>query len=544
MAAASVLLVDILRQAHHLMQMLVKRVFIIKRKYMISISIVSAIICCVVVYYYLFSLQEISGLYTERSKSIILNLKKDFLKSTVNNLITQIDTSQNTKKEYMRSMVANTSAILSLEQGLSDDEFRDFFLDFFKNNEDYVDWTIILWDTKSDTPIYDPSVLRQESWSKTMLVVREKMSSYNLIQRGRYIAVFGVSNEYIDYLVKQSIADTIRNLKFDDNSYVWGNEILNYEGGKNFAVRRVHPSMPLTEGMYLSTDMADSKGNLPYLTELEGIKKNGEIFFSYYFQEPGTSHASEKITYAKLYPDFNWVIAMGIYVNDLNAYIDETATTSNASASRLTAVLALLFVAMLVLSYLLIMLIEKLYVRHTQTQLESELNKDTLTHADSRKYGITCLGREYKAFRKNGASPCIMMFDIDYFKNINDTYGHDTGDAVLKGLGALLQDTMRISDHAGRLGGEEFGILLACVLPHRAETIAERLRRRVEGMVVWHQDKGIRFTVSIGLADLRKDAENPLEDMMKRADLALYQAKENGRNRVCRANNLALPAQE
>ena len=70
--------------------------------------------------------------------------------------------------------------------------------------------------------------------------------------------------------------------------------------------------MPLTEGMYLSTDTADSKGNLPYLTELEGIKKNGEIFFSYYFQEPGASHASEKITYAKLYPDFNWVIAMGI----------------------------------------------------------------------------------------------------------------------------------------------------------------------------------------------------------------------------------------
>ena len=163
MAEASALPVDILRQASRLMQMLVKRVFIIKRKHMISISIVSAIICCVVVYYYLFSLQEISGLYTERSKSIILNLKKDFLKSTVNNLITQINTSQNTKKEYMRSMVANTSAILSLEQGLSDDEFSDFFLDFFKNNEDYVDWTIILWDTKSDTPIYDPSVLRQES---------------------------------------------------------------------------------------------------------------------------------------------------------------------------------------------------------------------------------------------------------------------------------------------------------------------------------------------------------------------------------------------
>jgi len=531
MAAASVLPVDILRQASRLMQMLVKRVFIIKRKYMISISIVSAIICCVVVYYYLFSLQEISGLYTERSKSIILNLKKDFLKSTVNNLITQINTSQNTKKEYMRSMVANTSAILSLEQGLSDDEFSDFFLDFFKNNEDYVDWTIILWDTKSDTPIYDPSVLRQESWSKTMLVVREKMSSYNLIQRGRYIAVFGVSNEYIDYLVKQSIADTIRNLKFDDNSYVWVNEILNYEGGKNFAVRRVHPSMPLTEGMYLSTDMADSKGNLPYLTELEGIKKNGEIFFSYYFQEPGTSHASEKITYAKLYPDFNWVIAMGIYVNDLNAYIDETAATSNASASRLTAVLALLFVAMLVLSYLLIMLIEKLYVRHTQTQLESELNKDTLTHADSRKYGITCLGREYKAFRKNGASPCIMMFDIDYFKNINDTYGHAVGDIALVEVVDAMYHLIRSSDRLIRWGGDEFIVIFYGLQANNALDFGNKILTEISTLQIEVQQGIIEPTLSLGFSYF-KATDSSYKDVVERADQALYLSKKNGRNRA------------
>ena len=103
---------------------------------------------------------------------------------------------------------------------------------------------------------------------------------------------------------------------------------------------------------------------------------------------------------------------------------------------------------------------------------------------------------------------------------------------------------MRTSDHVGRLGGEEFGILLASVVPQQAEVIAERLRRRVEEMVVWHNERDIRFTVSIGLADLQADVENPLEDMMKRADLALYRAKNSGRNRVCLADNLLPPAED
>ena len=90
----------------------------IKRKYLISISIVSAIICCVVVYYYLFSLQEISGLYTERSKAIILSLKQDFLKSTVNNLITQIDTSKSTKKpKYNAGIKENTKPVTNVPAG-------------------------------------------------------------------------------------------------------------------------------------------------------------------------------------------------------------------------------------------------------------------------------------------------------------------------------------------------------------------------------------------------------------------------------------------
>lgn len=188
-------------------------------------------------------------------------------------------------------------------------------------------------------------------------------------------------------------------------------------------------------------------------------------------------------------------------------------------------------------------------LKQTQQSLEKRIEDlyllattDALTGLNNRRNLLEKIQFEIERGKRYGLNMVFFMIDIDHFKKINDTYGHDTGDAVLKGLGALLHDTMRTSDHVGRLGGEEFGILLASVMPQQAEAIAERLRRRVEEMVVWHNERGIRFTVSIGLADLQTDVENPLEDMMKRADLALYRAKNSGRNRVCLADNLLPPA--
>lgn len=188
-------------------------------------------------------------------------------------------------------------------------------------------------------------------------------------------------------------------------------------------------------------------------------------------------------------------------------------------------------------------------LKQTQRSLEKRIEDlyslatiDALTSLNNRRNLLEKINFEIERAKRYGLNMMFFMLDIDHFKKINDTYGHDGGDAVLRGLGALLRDTMRTSDHVGRLGGEEFGILLTGVVPQQAEAIAERLRRRVEEMVVWHGDKDIRFTVSIGLADLQTETQNPLEDMMKRADLALYRAKNSGRNRVCLADSLPMPA--
>lgn len=171
-------------------------------------------------------------------------------------------------------------------------------------------------------------------------------------------------------------------------------------------------------------------------------------------------------------------------------------------------------------------------------ELHSLATTDMLTGLSNRRNLLEKAQIEIEKAMRYELEMVFLMLDIDHFKRINDTYGHDTGDAVLKGLGALLLDAMRIFDHVGRLGGEEFGILLTSVKPELAADIAERLRKLVESTTVYHNEWEIQFTVSIGLANLHKDVENPLDDMMKRADVALYRAKQEGRNCVCLADDL------
>ena len=184
-------------------------------------------------------------------------------------------------------------------------------------------------------------------------------------------------------------------------------------------------------------------------------------------------------------------------------------------------------------------------LKYTQLQLEKRIEDlysmattDALTGLDNRRNLLEKVQLEIDRARRYGLSLGFLMVDIDHFKNINDTYGHDAGDRVLQRVGALLRETMRTPDHVGRLGGEEFGILLTNVTPLRTKEIAELLRIRTAALAVAYGEAQIGFTVSIGVADLRVDAENPLLDMMKRADAALYRAKNSGRNCVRLADDL------
>jgi len=131
------------------------------------------------------------------------------------------------------------------------------------------------------------------------------------------------SNKELQDLLKERAKYKIKNSILPDGSYIWVNKVINYDGGKDYGVRLVHPNLPQTEGMLLSTEMTDITGNFPYKEELEGVKENGEIFFEYYFKKLDTNFISRKLTFAKLYKEFDWIIASGVYLDDVNRLIED-----------------------------------------------------------------------------------------------------------------------------------------------------------------------------------------------------------------------------
>ena len=161
---------------------------------------------------------------------------------------------------------------------------------------------------------------------------------------------------------------------------------------------------------------------------------------------------------------------------------------------------------------------------------------DALTNLNNRRQFEIRLKQEIAIAKRQNNPLCAMMIDIDFFKKVNDTYGHASGDAILKGVASVIKQVLRESDIPSRYGGEEFAILLPYTNIEEAKIVGERLRKAVEKtlMPVNLEDeiqKAINVTISMGLAEFNKTETG--EELFERADKALYEAKENGRNRVC-----------
>ncbi len=162
--------------------------------------------------------------------------------------------------------------------------------------------------------------------------------------------------------------------------------------------------------------------------------------------------------------------------------------------------------------------------RQLEQQLRDASVIDPLTHVYNRRKLSAELRRRFEEFRRYGEPSAVLMLDVDYFKRVNDQYGHSAGDDVLRMLADTCRGQLREGDLLSRFGGEEFVILLPHIGVGPAREIAERLRQEVSRSEA-------RVTISIGLSEIRAE-DTHFEASLKRADDALYEAKRGGRNRV------------
>jgi len=173
-------------------------------------------------------------------------------------------------------------------------------------------------------------------------------------------------------------------------------------------------------------------------------------------------------------------------------------------------------------------------LRQTSQRLEELSVRDGLTGLYNRRHLEECLSAEFVRVHRHGGVMSFLLLDIDHFKHLNDTYGHQAGDEALIHLANVIRDVLRADDICGRYGGEEFALLLPNTDLDGAAEVGERLRARLADQPCRHKDLTLSFTISVGVATWHggEDAGSDPETLTKYADLALYRAKESGRDQV------------
>ena len=358
----------------------------------------------------------------------------------------------------------------------------------------------------------------------------QNMISYIDYSREDYLKAHPkASEEEVEEAMHEAVRKKIYSEENVDGSYMWVEKVLDYEGGDDYAIRLIHPNLTDTEGDYLTTNEVNSQGQKPYEEELAGINKDGEIFLNYEFKKLDSDEVTGKVCYSKLYPDFDWIICMGVNYDDLDHYRRQAADDLRLYQFVIIAAIAATWILRIALiGYASRRSAIKAY-KMRNLELKEKLESDVVTGANSRDYGEELLEHEYYAYREGKRDTLILMMDVDYFKQFNDTYGHDLGDKVLRSVVDAVKSCIRDSDAIVRWGGDEFIVIMQDVpLKYQSET-GDRIIRAVRGISLPELADGQQITTSMGFTYF-EDIDDSVMSTLSRADEALYIAKEKGRN--------------
>jgi diguanylate cyclase (GGDEF)-like protein len=364
------------------------------------------------------------------------------------------------------------------------------------------------------------------------------------------------STEYMDTTtqeIENTSIDILRHINKNMAHYFFiidqkGNDIL-------------HPNYPEYEGKNLFKIATKEYQNL-VRDFLDKARNNSVEFTRYRWKNPTTGQMAMKLTYVKTIPGTDWVIGTGFHIEDIDRAVEakrKVLIALNQSETDRVIAFSILFSLLAIIVSFFVSMRLKYHFEVLRSNIEqhsnelSELNAsledkivkrteelktahdemkkiamtDMLTGIHNRYAFFTILDMEHNQTNRYKSQFSLIMFDLDNFKKINDTYGHDVGDTVLIKIVENVGICLRKSDVFGRIGGEEFMVLL----PHTDITIAADIAERIRDFVSQDSIEPVgQVTVSIGIVQYA--GEESIESLIKRSDIALYKAKEQGRNRV------------
>ena len=346
--------------------------------------------------------------------------------------------------------------------------------------------------------------------------------------KGNYLIYMFAEQEDLDTIVKEFIYDKFYSSTYEDENYIWVNQILNLKGGDDYAMRLIYPYNKEKEGEYLSTKTKDNKGQYYNKKQINQIRQYGESLNTYYVDNDGKE--VEMISYSKLYAPFNWVIATSRSNNEVLTFADGMKEDT-LSDMRVTMIICLIvMVIIFFVSIVVVLNAQVKYRKNVDIYVKTETEYDNLTGAYSRKSGEVILEEYYNQSKYCMTTPLLMMVDIDNFKVVNDTFGHDMGDVVLKKMSKAIMSNIREANQLIRWGGEEFVILFNNVNTLNQYQIGKRVLKCVSSQVFEYKNEKFSVTVSIG-GSYFDNEDKEYAQALKRADVALYNSKKTGKNK-------------
>ncbi len=381
------------------------------------------------------------------------------------------------------------------------------------------------------------TLITSQAAYETILDIKKAMLKENVDNTISYIDF--CADEYIEDhpgAVAGEVEDAAAKLARDkiysethvDGTYMWVEKILNYAGGDNYAIRLIHPNLKETEGEYLSTNTLNSSGIKAYEEELEGVKNNGSIYLSYDFKKLNSDEITRKVTYSCLYERFDWIVCMGVNIDDLAYYQKKAINNMILPQSVILFASSATWLALLyVMSHIYRSTKGRLFEEKNR-ELIDQLDWDSVSGANSRICGQRLLEEAFVRYKRGLSKPLIAMLDIDLFKQFNDTYGHELGDRVLKSFVDAVRKNTSGEDSVIRWGGDEFIAIFYDVLPDDQPALGDRILNSVRSIALPEIRKHT-VTASIGFTYFHEFDED-ISEALGRADEAVYEAKEGGRN--------------
>lgn len=495
---------------------------VIPLKHINKINLLTIFITMVlIVGLYSFSINRINQFHTKQTYEAMLEQKKVLIKEGVDNQIIRIEKYKDSFTTYFFS-VADRFIDRQIDSAIVGDDL----IYQLSQLESIIPNAFSLHLVENGITKYELGI---PITSLDAIEADPRFYQTNIYTHQDYLLFLGVNKDYVDERVFVRIKEDILSQSYDKDTYMWINQILDYDGGDDYAIRFIHPNSNPPTGTLLSTN-TEVYGKKPYQIELDGIKEDGDVYFTYHFKLPDSEVLAEKITYAKLYEPYDFVVAMGIYIEDITEYSNKNRQAMLNYSFEVSIGFVIIFVLATITNYIYI---SKANQKRNQEEKETIIkisNTDQLTGAYLRRVAVSHFDLYLKNNAKKDGVCAFILFDIDHFKQINDRFGHKMGDVILQDVTKIIKEVKSLDNRIYRWGGDEFVFLLRKESKQALQTDVETLIKTINKYVFKSEGKQTKITISIGIT-LIKETDQSIDELIVRSDKALYESKNKGRNR-------------